>query len=147
MFNKTRKIFAALLSLIIAFSIATAPAYAIDDSTFAVAESTVEPRWQNTMATTVALSFKNSKAIISVDVVGYVGTTFSKGTVMLTKLTGSNTGTIKKWTGLSCSSNIFTFDNESTPVTSSGLYRVNFSITVTRNGVSEVVTGYKDAIY
>lgn len=149
MFTKTRKIFTAIISLILTISMAAAPVYSIGADSRAVVEPDIEPQWQNTMATTVALSFDGSIIVISTDAVGYVGTTFSKGTVRLTKLSGGNLGTVKVWSGLSSSTNIFSFDNESLSATKygHGLYRVNFTITATRNGVSEVVTGYKDAIY
>ncbi len=146
MFTKTRKIFTAILSLMLAVSMMAAPVYSVGIDYRAVVDPDIEPQWQNTMATATTLTFDGTLVSIKSVITGYSGTTFSNGSVILTKLTGTGAGTQVKWTGLSSSTNIFKFSNKSITATS-GMYRVNVRITATRNGVSEIITAYKDAIY
>lgn len=147
MFKKARKIFTAILSLVLAVSMIAAPVCANGIDVRAVAlEPGIEPQWKNVGAATVALGFDGSTIVISTVVTAYTGTTFSGGVVLLTKLTGEGAGTTTRWTGLSSSTNIFKFSNYSLTATR-GLYRLNFRLIATRNGVSEVINLYKDATY
>lgn len=148
MFKKTKKIFTAILSAVLAVSMIAAPVYANGiDARAVIVEPGIEPQWQNVGATAAALSFNGSTISISFVVTAYSGTTFSSGTVFLIKLTGSDTGIIKKWSGLSSNTNYFSFDDNSQTVTSTGTYRVLLLITATRNGVSETITAKKDRTY
>lgn len=147
MFKKIKKVFTTILSAMLAVSIIVAPVCANGVDARAVVEPDIEPQWQNTMATAAALSFNGSTISISFVVTAYSGTTFSNGTIFLIKLTGSDTGIIKKWSGLSSNTNYFSFDDNSQTVTSSGTYRVLLLITATRNGVSEQITAKKDRTY
>ena len=147
MFKKSKKFFTAILSAILAAVTAVSPVCANGiNARAAVVEPGIEPQWQNVGATAATLLFDGSTIVIDFTVTAYKGTTFSNGIVTLIKLTGNNTGIVKRWTGLSSSLPIFDFYDESLTATK-GIYRVHLSVTATRNGVSELITAQRDAEY
>jgi len=147
MFTKKRKIFTAILSLILAVSISASPVCATGVDLCAVVNPDIEPQWTNVSSTSVNLSFDGAVIVISIRAYGKSGTTFSNGTITLTKLTGENIGPVIQWTNRSSSTSTFSFDNDDFSANSSGRYKLSFSIIATRNGVSETITGSKEATY
>lgn len=147
MFKKSKKIFTAIMSAALVAVMLVSPVCANGiDARAVVVEPGIEPQWKNTMATEAALDFDGSIIVIDFTVTAYLGTTFSNGTVALFKLTGEDSGLVKRWTGLSASTPYFLFSDDSLTATK-GTYRVQLSITATRNGVSEVITAYNERTY
>ena len=101
--------------------------------------STVQPRWINVSGITLVLDVSKSPIYVSFSIGGYLGTTFSNGTLVLEKISGSHTGVIKTWTGLSCSSPAYIFDDDVYTTLTAGQYRMTLTITATNNGASEVI--------
>lgn len=147
MLKKSKKLFNAILSASLAAVLAVSPVCANGiDAKAVVIEPEIEPQWKNVGATAATLDFDGSTIFIDFTVTAYSGTTFSDGVVGLFKLTGDDAGLVKRWTGLSASTPYFFFTDDSLTATK-GTYRVQLSITATRNGVSEVITAKKDRTY
>ena len=109
---------------------------------FAQPVCAVEPRWSNVNNILLTITTNASTLVIKAQVLGETNTTYSNGTVTLTR----NGVTVGNWTGLSGNSPYFTFTNQTVP-RQSGTYVLTIKITAGRNGVSEVVSSSKTVTY
>lgn len=99
----------------------------------------IQPRWINVNGASLILDVSENPITVGFDFGGYTGTTYSNGTLVLEKISGSHTGVIKTWTNLSSNSSLYSFDDEVETILTAGQYRVTLTITATRNGVSEEI--------
>lgn len=136
--NKYAKRFIAMVLLLSIFCIyAVQPVGATQTQ-----ETAIQPRWTNVHSISLTLDVETSPLYLAVTVVSYNGTTYSNGTIKLLR----NGVQVAKWTGLSATTSYFLFSNEDI-TRYSGTYELQFSITATRNGVSETVSHSKTAKY
>jgi len=105
----------------------------------------VQPFWVNTAAMTVVLSITNGKAVLSASVEAYSGTTKITAVAVLERLNSDGTYTEQeRWDNISSDNR--DLDWTSTRYVTKGYtYRFTFTPTITRNGVSETVSGSKSA--
>ena len=103
--------------------------------------SAAEPRWTNTNSIILTLDPTESPIYIYAFVGGKPGATFSNGTVTLTH----NGVVVGRWSKLSSSNAYFQFSNNNI-TRQQGTYVLSISITVTINGVSEVVSSSKTVV-
>ena len=142
MFKKRNKIFSVIItvSLLLSLMTHTISAAYVDDGIV------IQPQWQNVTNMVLILTLDNPEIYLKVTVTGLLGTTYQNGTVVLEKISGSNCGIVKRWSGISSSSNILTFTDNSATRTS-GTYKLTFTATAIRNGISETVSKSKEATY
>lgn len=147
------KFIAALLSIAMLSSIAVCPMYAVESSNqedhieivLSENESGIVPYWNNVSSTTLIFDRANSNFLVRLRISGREGTTYKNGTITITCLTLPLAPIL--FTGLSGSSSLFSFVDNSKPATVSGTYRVSFSIDAVRNGVTEKISDYKDLTF
>jgi len=134
MFNKkTTKLFALLLSCLL-LGMMVLPVYA-DDGDTSIDDPTIN-RWTNVTNVQFKHDVDGNNLILKVIISGSSGTTYSNGTLKLTK---SNGTLVHQWTGISSSYASFTIKKTITKP-ASGTYTLSLTITATRSGVSEVVS-------
>ncbi len=78
-------------------------------------------------------------------IIGKSNTTRIEGTMKLKKVTSSGTTTVKSW-NISCNDRILIV-SKTCYLLSKGTYRLDVKVKVTRNGVSETITGSHTAKY
>ena len=134
--SKLKSTIVVLLSFISIVSLIIQPIYAAQE------EVMISPRWVNVGSITLTIDLGENPVFVAATVVGATGTTYSNGTAKLYRdgyLVGS-------WTGISATTPYLRFSNQSVTRVS-GTYELIFTITATRNGVSETVTASKTAKY
>lgn len=141
MFKNAKIIITLILTLTLLTSMLVQPMYAAQ-----ISETNVQPRWQNAATMVLTVNFDNPKIYLSVAVTGYSGTTYRNGVAVLEKISGSNCGTIKTWSGITSNTAVLSFKDSSISKTK-GTYRLTFTVTTVRNGVSETISTHKDATY
>ena len=140
---KKTYLFKLILCILIVVSLSTQSLYAFtDNSPVETDEYQIQPRWSIVNNVVITLGSNNAKRAISITIASSSGTTYSNGRVVVTKLTGSNTGVVKTWSGLSSSLPYFRFVDNTLSYTN-GEYEVEITITATRYGVSETITQSK----
>lgn len=148
MLNKKRKLFMMVLSIAVAASLIVVPCNAaietISNAGIEQSPSVIIPYWAHVNTVTIILDVTGEYVVCDIFIMALKGTTFKDGVITLEKISGANCGLVKKWTGLYSSSQIFSFKDSSVK-TEQGKYRLSITITATRNGTSEQVTGYKEA--
>ena len=147
MSTKKHIILRFLLCLIIAVTLSTNSVLAFDNT--AIIDNTasqIQPRWSVVNTVEITLASTNSKLDIYIRIDSSTGTTYSNGSVVVTKTSGSDIGEVKTWSGLSCSRPAFEFEDNTLYYTR-GRYNVKITITATRNGVSETVTQSKNITF
>lgn len=100
---------------------------------------TVSPLWQNVNTPKITLTFSNKKIYATIRLYGIVGTKYKNGTVTISKYSGGKYVTVKKWTGLSSTSALFSFSNSELSATSGVKYKVSITITAYTSSKSEVI--------
>ncbi len=151
MSNIKSKFIAIVLSIATLSSIAVLPFYAIDNiesnsnTEIVLNESGITPYWDNARMVTLTFDRANSNFLVKLTITGREGTTYKNGTISITCLTLPLAPIL--FTGLSGSSSLFSFVDNSKPATVSGTYRVSFSIDAVRNGVTEKISDYKDLTF
>lgn len=152
--SKTRsKFIAAFLGIAMFSSVAVCPMQAAESSNqedhveiiLNNNETGITPYWNNVNRATLAFSRANSNFLVSLTITGREGTTYKNGTITITCLTLPLAPIL--FTGLSGSSSLFTFTDNSKPATLSGTYRVSYSIEAVRGGVSETISDYRDLTF
>lgn len=147
MFKKTNKILSAIIILTMIFSMAVQPLYAFGSAeSNAVGNPGIEPYWLHAMGASVTLNVNNPQIVINISVTGRLGTTYKNGKVVLEKISGSDCGPVKEWTGISSNTAVLQFKDTSVTRTK-GTYKLTFTVTTVRNGVSEDITLTKEATY
>lgn len=147
MFKKTNKILSAIIILTMIFSMAVQPLYAVGSAEInAVGNPGAEPYWTNVATVNLTLSLKNPQININISATGRLGTTYKNGKVVLEKISGSDCGPVKEWTGISSNSAVLQF-NDTSVTRTKGTYRLTFTVTAVRNGVSEDITQTREATY
>ena len=142
MFKKNTKILSTALILILLSTLMTHPIYAATN----YGEPLIEPQWKNTTGLNITLNVNNPQINLSIIATSYAGTTYNNGVAVLEKISGSNCGTVKTWTGISSNTSILSF-SDNTVTRTSGTYRLTFTVTTVRNGVSETISASKEATY
>ena len=147
------KFMAAFLSIAMLSTIAVCPMYAAESSNkeehieIVLNEngSGIVPYWNNVNTVTLTFDRANSNFLISLTITGRSGTTYKNGTISITCLTLPLAPIL--FTGLSGSSSLFKFTDNTKPATLSGTYRVSFSIDAVNNGHTEHLSDYKDLTF
>lgn len=99
--------------------------------------------YQNIASTKFIINVVGGKLIIDIRYKAISGGSFSNGSVTVVKTNGLDRGQIKKWSGLSSSTNVFSFYDNSITLISGGKYQVTLMITVTAGGVSENIVAIR----
>ena len=107
---------------------------------------TVSPLWQNVNTPKIALTFSNKKIYAKVRLYGIEGAKYKNGTVTVSKYSGGKYVPVKKWTGLSSTSALFSFSNSELSATSGVKYKLSITITAYTSSKSEVISLSKVAI-
>ena len=141
MFKTKRKILSVILALVL-----TSLTMAQPISAAIVDESIIEPQWQNATNMVLVVGVNTPQIQVKVTVTGRTGTTYHSGTAVLEKISGSNCGTVKIWTNISSNTPVLQF-TDNTVTRTSGTYRLTFTVTTVRNGVSETISASKEATY
>ena len=129
------------------FSMAVQPLYAGGSAEInAVGNPGAEPYWLHAATVSLTLSVKNPQININISVTGYPGTTYKNGKVVLEKISGSDCGPVKEWTGISSNTAVLRF-NDTSVTRTKGTYRLTFTVTTVRNGVTEDITQTREATY
>lgn len=147
------KFITAFLSIAMLSSIAVCPMYASESSNqedhieilLNENDSEIVPYWNNVSSVSLVFDRANSNFLVSLRISGRVGTTYKNGTISITCLTLPLAPIL--FTGLSGSTSVFSFKDNSKPATLSGTYRVSFSIDAVRDGVTEKISDYKDLTF
>ena len=142
MSKKLNKIIAIALNLVLLFSFMTHPLYAATRQE----ETPIMPQWQNATNMILSVDLTSPQIKVSATVTGFLGTTYSNGSAVLEKISGSNCGTVKTWTNISSNTPVLQF-TDNTVTRTSGTYRLTFTVTTVRNGVSETISSSKEATY
>ena len=143
----SKKVIIISLVLLMSFLLIGQPVYSIGTSNLDQQYVfTIQPRWINTNGASLILDISKSPITAGFDIGGYTGTTYSNGTLVLEKISGSNTGVIRTWTGLSSNLSLYEFEGYADATLTAGQYRLTLTITATRNGVSEVIELSKTSV-
>lgn len=106
----------------------------------AVTDGGISTLSQNLAGMSVLLRIDSDGATrCAANITGEPGTTRMAGTMKLKKVTSSGTTTVKSW-NISANECSFIF-SKTCYVLSKGTYRLDVTITITRNGKSETTTG------
>jgi hypothetical protein len=98
----------------------------------------IDPYWANVMNIPVSLSFSGTTANCQAQVNALSGTTSITGTATLDRENSNGAyTTVYTWTGLSSTTTILNFSGTCT-ISTGYTYRLTITVTVVRNGVSEV---------
>ena len=133
----TKKIISIVLVSII-ICIAIQPVFASGTNMNEV-KNQVQPRWLNLASAVMKLGVSSSPIKVGFTLSGNTGTTYSNGTLVLEKISGSHTGVIHTWSNLSSNSYVYYMNDEVYTTLTAGQYRITLTITATNNGVSEVI--------
>lgn len=146
MFKKTNKILSAIIILTMIFSMAVQPLYAVGSAEInAVGNPGAEPYWLHAMGVSLTLGLNSPQININITVTGRSGTTYKNGKVVLEKVIGSKTEPVKEWTGISSSTAVLQFKDTSVTKDSGTTYRLTFTVTTVRNGITEDITQTREA--
>lgn len=104
------------------------------------------PQWQHVIGIVLRLDLEEPRINVRVTATGYSGTSYTNGTLVLEKISGSDCGVIQTWTNISSTGPALQFSSTSEAPTP-GKYRLTFTATTIRNGVSETISGSKEATY
>ena len=102
--------------------------------------STASPLWDNVNTSNLALTFSNKKIYAKINMTGIKGTKYKNGTVIISKYNGSKYVPVKKWTGLSSTTNVFLFSNSELSAVSGVKYKLSITITAYTSSKSEVIS-------
>lgn len=105
-----------------------------------VNSGTVSPLWDNVTTPSLTLTFSNKKIYAKVNMTGIKGTKYKDGTVTISKYSGGKYVPVKKWTGLSSSSILFSFSNSELSATSGVKYKLSITVTAYTSSKSEVIS-------
>lgn len=114
---------------------------------FAAQPPEISPQWDNVNGVTSEITFDVSSIISEIYIMGKSGTTFYSGTVVLEKVTGSDTGIVATWTNLSSNTNSFSFYETVNTTPTSGRYKLTINIWTVRNGVTEKINKSTSKLY
>ena len=154
MFKKTNKILSAIIILTMIFGVAVQPLYAVGSAEInavgsaeinAVGNHGIEPYWLHAMTVSLTLGLNSPQININITVTGRTGTTYKNGKVVLEKVIGSKTEPVKEWTGISSNTAVLQFKDTSVTKDSGTTYRLTFTVTTVRNGVTEDITQTREA--
>lgn len=106
---------------------------------------TVSPLWNNARLQKNELGFANGKIYAKIILSGIAGTKYKNGTVTISKYSGGKYVPVKKWTGLSSTSALFSFSNSELSATSGVKYKLAITITAYTSSKSEVIQTSKVA--
>ena len=127
-----------LLAVLVLMSFAAYPASAAKTNEFDMS-SQIQPRWINTSSVIMKLDVTESPILAGFTITGHMGTTYSNGTFVLEKISGSHTGVIQTWSNLSSDNYVYYMNDEVYTTLTAGQYRITLTITATNNGVSEEI--------
>lgn len=114
---------------------------------FAAFPPDYSPQWNNADSVSSSIEFGTGSIQCKVNISGKSGTTFYNGTIVLEKVTGSDTGIVATWTNQSSSTNLFIFDETVYVAPTSGRYKLTINIWTVRNGVTEKINASTSKLY
>jgi hypothetical protein len=97
------------------------------------------PLWQHVNTTNTALLFSGGNATCNVTVNALSGSSIDADVYLYRKNSNNSYSLVKSWTNQTASGSLFFSETQS--ITSGVTYKLTFSAEVTRNGVSETVSG------
>ncbi len=145
MFKKqSKKFISAMLVLVFVASMMTNSICATNNGELTTTSSVVQPRWSNLVSYTMGIDLDGPIIQVSATLMGRTDTTYTNGTLVLEKISGSNCGVVQTWYNISSNSRILQF-GDSSEKTTPGTYVLTLTIDAVRYGVSETISVSQEA--